>query len=260
VPPYHCPVMRFRRTALPGIAALAALLAAGCSQAVATGTASSAARASSPAAAAARSAADATPTPSPTPTASPTPVWPVVLPVPSARAGEHQTSARPPASSRVFRAEMTDLWAAVASGRTTPGLPAFFPLVAYEQVKAIGDPAADWHGRLVAEYREDIAAAHALLGRGGRRAALIRVVVPESESDWIQPGVCDNRIGYWHVAGARLVYRLRGQTRSFGISTLISWRGRWYVVHLGGELRTGAGGMVDQPAAGAGTPGPPGGC
>src|ERR1700722_9756170 len=84
--------------------------------------------------------------------------WPVVVPVPAAVAGQHQTRTRPPADSPVFRAEMTDLWAAVASGRPDLGLPAFFPLVAYKQVKAIFDPAADWRGRLVAEFRADVMA------------------------------------------------------------------------------------------------------
>jgi hypothetical protein len=200
-------------------------------------------------------------TPAATPAAVPaTTSWPVVIAVPAARAGQHQTGQRPPAHSRVFQAEMTDLWAAVASGRPALGLPAFFPLVAYEQVKAIADPAADWRHRLVAEFDLDVRAAHQLLGRQARHARLVRVVIPESEADWIDPGVCDNGIGYWHVANARVVYRAGGQERSFGIATLISWRGRWYVVHLGGEVRSGYGGMVDQPAAGPGTPGPPGGC
>jgi len=186
--------------------------------------------------------------------------WPLVLPVPPARRGQHQTRARPPASSGVFRAEMTDLWAAIASGRASLGLPAFFPLVAYEQVKAIADPAADWHSRLAAEYKQDVLAAHGLLGHTARHSQLIRVIIPESDADWIDPGVCDNGVGYWHVANSRLVYRAGGQVRSIGISTLISWRGRWYVVHLGGEVRTAGGGMVDDPMLGAGTPGPPGGC
>lgn len=193
------------------------------------------------------------------PTVTPT-RWPLVLPVPKARPGLHQTGTRPPAASPMFRAEMVDLWAGVVSGRPRLAMPAFFPLVAYEQVKAIADPAADWHNRLVAEYLDDILAAHALLGGGARRARLIRVIVPESEAGWINPGVCDNGIGYWHVANARLVYRVAGVVRSFGLSTLISWRGHWYVVHMGGELRSGSGGMVDQPSLGPGTPGPPGGC
>jgi hypothetical protein len=196
----------------------------------------------------------------PVPVANPSASWPAVLPVPAARAGQHQTSARQPADSTDFHAEMVDLWAAIASGRPDLGLPAFFPLVAYEQVKAIADPAADWHNRLVAEFRQDVLAAHALLDGRGRHSTLVRVVVPEAESDWIDPGVCDNGVGYWHVANSRLVYRVGGQERSIGISTLISWRGRWYVVHLGGEDRTSAGGMVDEPELGPGTPGPPGGC
>jgi hypothetical protein len=61
------------------------------------------------------------------------------------------------------------------------------------------------------------------------------------------------------MAGARLVLQSRRHVMSFGIATLISWRGRWYVVHLGGELRTSSA-MVDQPATGPGVPGPPGGC
>jgi hypothetical protein len=257
------------RGRLTGTAALAAAIAllAGCGRSepastasastasASTGSAGTGSAASRPASAAATSSATVTPVAA----ASPTP-WPPVLPVPAARAGQHQTRARPPAASQVLRAEMTDLWAAIASGRPSLALPAFFPLVAYEQVKAIADPAADWHNRLVAEFRQDVLAAHSVLGHAARPSALIRVVIPEAEADWIDPGVCDNGVGYWHVANSRLVYRAAGQVRSVGISTLISWRGRWYVVHLGGEVRTSGGGKVDSPMAGPGTPGPPGGC
>ncbi len=203
----------------------------------------------------------ATPSPAASPEAAPsTPAWPLTLPVPMPRAGQHQTDRRPPASNPVFHAEMTDLWAAVVTGRPGLGLPAFFPLVAYEQVKAIADPAADWRNRLVAEFGLDVGAAHELLGRHARHAALLRVIVPETQASWIDPGICYNGVGYWHVANARLVYRADGQERSIGIASLISWRGRWYVVHFGAVVRTTSGGVVDQPAQGAGTPGPPGGC
>lgn len=245
------------RGRLTGSAVLVALTAvlAGCSQ---SGPAGQAAAASSPAA---EASATGTPAATVTPAAAASPTaWPLVLPVPAARPGQHQTRVRPPAGGPVFHAEMVDLWAAIASGRPDLALPAFFPLVAYEQVKAIADPAADWHSRLVAEFRADVLATHSLLGHTARHSALIRVVIPEAEADWIDPGVCDNGVGYWHVANSRLVYRAGGQVRSIGISTLISWRGRWYVVHLGGEVRTTGGGMVDSPMSGPGTPGPPGGC
>jgi hypothetical protein len=184
----------------------------------------------------------------------------VVLPVPRVAAALHQTRRLPPPGGAVFHAEMVDLWAAISAGKPALGLTAFFPLVAYKQVKAIGDPAADWRNRLVADFDLDVMAAHRFLGRQARHATLIRVIVPEGQASWIVPGVCYNGVGYWHAAGARIVYRAGGQERSIGIASLISWRGLWYVVHFGAVLRNSAVGIVDQPAAGPGVPGPPGGC
>ncbi len=100
-----------------------------------------------------------------------------------------------------------------------------FPLTAYKQVKAIPFPAADWRERLAADFRLDVAAVHQLPGVAAKRARLVRVIVPARQASWIVPGVCANSIGYWHVAGARVVYRAHGRIRSFGIASLISWRG-----------------------------------
>jgi hypothetical protein len=183
-----------------------------------------------------------------------------VIPVPSPPGSLHQTRALPSPHTRVFRAEMTDLWAAVVAGRASLAVQAFFPLAAYTQVKAIADPSADWHSRLFGDLRLDVAAAHHFLGAGARHDTLVRVIVPAAGAAWINPGVCYNAVGYWHVGGARLVYRHHGQLRSIGIASLISWRGRWYVVHFGAVLRAGAGGVVDAPATGPGVPGPAGGC
>jgi hypothetical protein len=186
--------------------------------------------------------------------------WPVVLPVPAVPPSLHQTSARPPARGAVLHAEMTDLWAAVVAGRPRLAMPAFFPVFGYKQIKAIWDPAADWRDRLVFDFRLDIYAAHRFLGGAARHARLVRVIVPDFAAAWVPPGVCDNSGGYWHVGGARIVYDVRGQLRSIGIASLISWRGRWYVVHFGEVLRPVVVGVVDQPSQGEGVPGPAGGC
>ena len=155
---------------------------------------------------------------------------------------------------------MTDLWAGVVTGKPRLAMAAFFPVAAYKQVKAIYDPAADWQNRLVYDFRLDISAAHQFLGGAARHARLVRVVVPEADAGWVPPGACYNSVGYWHVGGARIVYRVRGQERSIGIASLISWRGRWYVVHFGAVLRAAVVGEVDQPSLGEGVPGPAGGC
>jgi hypothetical protein len=83
--------------------------------------------------------------------------------------------------------------------------------------------------------------------------------VPESYAHWVSPGACYNRVGYWEVPNARVVYRLGGELHSFGIASMISWRGVWYVVHLGAVLRTG-GGVVDDPSTGVGQPVPSSTC
>jgi hypothetical protein len=180
-----------------------------------------------------------------------------VIAVPPPPANLHQTHAFPSAATRVFRAEMTDLWTAVLTGRPRLAAQAFFPLTAYTQVKAIANPVADWHSRLFGAFGLDVIAAHRYVGSS---ASLVRVIVPSAQAAWIDPGVCSNSVGYWHVAGPRLVYRQHGRLRSIGIASLISWRGRWYVVHFGAVVRNGTGGVVDAPAAGPGVPGPPGGC
>ena len=91
-------------------------------------------------------------------------------------------------------------------------------------------------------------------------AALVSADADPGLARWIAPGECENSIGYWHLPGVRLVYRDAGTVRSFAVASLISWRGAWYVVHLGPNPRPSNVGTVDQPADGAGTPGPGGGC
>ncbi len=130
---------------------------------------------------------------------------------------------------------------------------AFFPLRAYEQVKTIGDPRGDYVDRLLVDYRLDLNAAHEALGPDAGAARLVHVIVPAGYVHWVPPGACDNGIGYYEVPNSRLVYRVRGQLQSFGIASLIAWRGVWYVVHLGAVVRSGGGGVVDAPSDGPGT-------
>ena len=148
---------------------------------------------------------------------------------------------------------MALLWSGVVHDSTTRALPAFFPQSAYDQLKAISDPGADWSGRLLHDYTLDITAAHALLGSDAAAARLITVSVVSSYGHWITPGVCSNSIGYYEMPNARVVYRVNGQVRSFGIASMISWRGVWYVVHLGAILRSSDTGTVDDPSIGPGT-------
>ena len=193
----------------------------------------------------------ATPTPKPKPT-------PSALPVGPANAGTlPQTSALPKTNAAAFDNAVHDLWLAVATGNPGYARPAFFPEKAYEQVKAIAYPESDWQGRLWLDFTLDVAAVHKLIKPG---ATLTKVITPTEYEQWIPAGACYNSTGYWHLPGSRLVYREGGVTHSFGIASFISWRGDWYLIHLGALVRGGAYGIVDDPETGEGFPGAPGGC
>jgi hypothetical protein len=189
------------------------------------------------------------------PTAPPKPS--ALLVAPAGAAAEPQTNAFPQTTSTAFASVTHDIWLAIVTGNPDYARPAFFPEKAYEQVKAIASPQSDWRDRLWYDFTLDLAAAHKLVKPG---AALVEFEVPAQYAQWIPPGACDNSVGYWHVPGARVVYRQAGTVQSFGIASFISWRGDWYLIHLGALTRGGAYGIVDDPAPGAGVPGPPGGC
>jgi len=162
-----------------------------------------------------------------------------------------QTDTFPADDSTQFHSEMSALWNGIVTDSVSSSLPAFFPEHAYEQLKSIGDAQSDYEDRLVRDFSLDITAAHDLLG-AEPSTVLVGVDVPAHYGHWVPPGVCDNRIGYFEVANSRIVYEQGGVTHSFGIASLISWRGVWYVVHLGAILRSTETGVVEDPELGMG--------
>jgi len=152
-----------------------------------------------------------------------------------------QTMARPRGSDPQFAERMRALWAAIVAGHTA-ARSSFFPLGAYLQVKAISNPAADYRNRLIVLYDLDIRALHLRVGSG---ATLLGVDVPDHSATWVTPGQEYNKGSYWRVYGTRVRFRtVAGKESSFGIFSLISWRGQWYVVHLGPINRTPGTGAI----------------
>lgn len=147
----------------------------------------------------------------------------------------------------MFQANVQDLWQAIVTDDPAAAMPFFFPKSAYLQVKAISNPAADYQNRLIDWYRLDIHAAHALLGVQASQAQFVSVAVPAGQVAWIVPGVEYNKGSYYRVFGTRLTYKLGGKTKSIGLFSLISWRGEWYIVHLGPSTRSSNRGIVYQP-------------
>jgi hypothetical protein len=146
-----------------------------------------------------------------------------------------QTSDRPSTQSTTFGARMALLGEAISSGDANVALPAFFPSVAYAQVKDIPNPERDWEARLVSAFRRDIAEYAKKLGKQAPHASLVSVEVPEQSAKLMKPGSEGNRVPYYRVLRSKLHFRsASGREASLELTSMISWRGEWYVVHLHG--------------------------
>jgi hypothetical protein len=144
-----------------------------------------------------------------------------------------QTEDKPVGSGTAFDAGVQGLWNAIVRDDPSLAMPFFFPKSAYLQVKAIPDPASDYENRLIANYEQDIHALHAQLGADASTAHFDGIDVPDADAVWVQPGEESNKLSYWRVYGTQLRYTLAGVAGTMPVTSLISWRGEWYVVHLG---------------------------
>ncbi len=160
-----------------------------------------------------------------------------------------QTHDRPLGGDPALIARIDALWAAIVADDPTLATSAFFPLAAYQQVKAINNPASDWNHRLLAAFAEDIHALHKRLGPHRASAKLTNYELPDARARWVEPNEEYNKIGYFRVFGTTVHYHFdRGEDDpghdapsdttavrhdySFSIASMISWRGQWYIVHL----------------------------
>jgi hypothetical protein len=157
--------------------------------------------------------------------------------------------------------QMRTLFEAIATGSHTLGATVFFPRAAYLRMKTgvIPNPASDYAGRLAAFFNLDLAAYHQRLFTKSA-STFVRVNANPGQAAWIRPGACENRVGYWYLPRARLVMLHQHVVVSVAVASMISWRGVWYVIHLGPNPRPVNIGIVDDFRVGPGTPGPPGGC
>lgn len=146
-----------------------------------------------------------------------------------------QTDQKPAAEDAALQARMTLLVRAIATDQPEVALPAFFPVEAYRQVKAIEKPERDWQTRLVGAFRRNVHEYHRKLGGASSTARFLRLEVPEAAVKWMKPGSEGNRVGYFRVLRSRLVVATDEPAEvPLEVTSLISWRGHWFVVHLHG--------------------------
>jgi hypothetical protein len=173
-----------------------------------------------------------------------------------------QTSVEPQSDDASLASRLGPLFTAIETGSVRAAQSLFFPESAYVSMKTgiLPNPETDYQSRLEAFYGLDLAAYHQSVTSQPGEPTFVGAIGDAALATWIPPGACENTIGYWHLPNVRMVYRVGGSTASFAVASLISWRGVWYVVHLGPNPRPQDVGTVALPASGPGVPGPGGGC
>ena len=114
---------------------------------------------------------------------------------------------REPSFDAALTNQMRILVRAISNNSPAIGQEVFFPEDAYLQMKTgvIPAPASDYVDRLVAFYRLDLATYHDKFFTP-TSATFLRVDANALLAQWIAPGACENRVGYWHVPRVRLVF------------------------------------------------------
>lgn len=145
-----------------------------------------------------------------------------------------QTQDEPSTSSAWFVAGSEALFHAIRDDDPVSAEPFFFPLAAYEKVKDVADPEGDYEHRLLAHFRRDVHAYHQKLGPRASDARLVGIELAEKNKRWMKPRSEGNRLGYFRVTHSRMRYDLGGREHTLEVTSFISWRGEWYLVHLSG--------------------------
>ena len=143
-----------------------------------------------------------------------------------------QTEEKPSGSGAAFDSRMQVLAEAIINNTPETAISTFFPVTAYKQTKKNTDPAADWNNRLIANFKVDVADANKKLGPNAKTAVFTGVSVPDT-AVWVKPGEEYNVGPYWRVFKAQMNFTVDGKNVQIPIESMISWRGQWYVVHLG---------------------------
>lgn len=146
-----------------------------------------------------------------------------------------QTEERPTTTSAAFKRRMEVLFEAIVKDDPKLAERVFFPVVAYEQVKDIEAPAKDWKHRLWKAFERNIHGYHKKLGEDASGAKLLGVEIAEERVKWMKPGSEGNRVGYFRITRSKIRYAdASGREKTLALTSLISWRGEWFVVHLDG--------------------------
>lgn len=145
-----------------------------------------------------------------------------------------QTDELPSFDSPSFQRRIELVFEAIIKDDPKLATPAFFPVIAYEQVKDISQPARDHKRRLLTAFAKNIHDYHRQVSKLDT-PKLVEVVPSTLAARWMKPGTEGNRLGYFRLLRSKLkIADANGKELLLEMTSMISWRGEWYVVHLNG--------------------------
>jgi hypothetical protein len=118
---------------------------------------------------------------------------------------------------------------AIATGEAARGDDFFFPRSPFIPLKDVRDPGR-YFDQLLGAYHRDIRELH----KSRRDWTSVRLVsfALGTTPTWVAPGREYNKIGYYRTFGAKLRWQAGDSSGAIGISTIISYHGRWFITHL----------------------------
>jgi hypothetical protein len=145
-----------------------------------------------------------------------------------------QTEDKPSFESAAFQKRMRLLFEAIQKDDPEIAAPSFFPKIAYVQVKDIPHADGDWKSRLMRAFARDIHEYHKAMKKP-EDAQFIGYKADPKYAKWMAPRAEGNKVGYYRITHTKLQYKnADGKDREMDVTSLISWRGEFFVVHLHG--------------------------
>jgi len=134
---------------------------------------------------------------------------------------------RPPLGDMAQRAEL--LFHAIVHDDPERAREVFFPEEPFLRIKDMAHPER-YYARLRARFDKDIHALHASLG--DLSDARFERLELTRRGGYVLPGEEGNKLPYWAARHAFLHYHVHGVAKKLEVRVLITWEGRWYVIHL----------------------------
>jgi len=146
-----------------------------------------------------------------------------------------QTNDKPTVASAAFQKRAELLFQAIVADDASIAAPTFFPKAAYVMVKDIPHAEKDWDARLFNLFKRDIHEYHGKLGHDPDKATFVGVTSDDMHPRWMAVGSEGNKLPYWRAFGTLLAFKnAAGREVKLEVTSIISWRGEWFVVHLHG--------------------------